>query len=689
MLAHLLEVRAVDTYDALLQPLILKGLTIPNRIMSTSHAPAYGEDGKPKERYQLYHEEKARGGIGLTMFGGSASVAVDSPASPWKQLDLADDAILPWLEEFAERIHRHGTALMCQITHMGRRTRWDVGSWVVPISSSPVREPSHRSMPRAMDLADMRRVRRSYSEAALRCRRGGLDGCEVLFASHLIAQFLSPRVNQRRDAYGGSLANRLRFGLEVLECVREAVGDDYPVGMRMTADEMATGGLSSDECLEVFQRVAASGFVDFLNVIGGEVFRHDEMPDYMPNMAYPEAPYLHLASAVKKATELPVFHATRVLSLEEAARALEGGHVDMVGMTRAHIADPHIVRKLREGRAREIRPCVGANYCIDRIYLGKDSLCLHNAATGREARIPHRIPRAEHQTRVVIVGAGPGGLEAARVCAERGHAVVVFEREAHTGGQLRLAARAPWREPLLGITDWLEAEVRRLGVDLRLGALAGAETVRAEEPDSVVVATGGRPHDASTTHGDGVVSTWAVLGEEVAPRGDVLVFDDHGDHQAVSCAEFLAARGARVEIVTPDRTVAEELGSTNFAIHLRHLYRDGVSLTPDHRLVGVRREHGRLRARLRNEYSGLEQTREVDLVVVEHGTLPVDELFHALEPFSRNLGQIDWTRLREDRIAAIDANPEGDFTLFRVGDAVAGRNVHAAIYDAMRVCKDL
>jgi 2,4-dienoyl-CoA reductase-like NADH-dependent reductase (Old Yellow Enzyme family) len=675
-------------YDALLKPFKIKNLTLKNRVISTSHAPSYGRDGKPAERYQLYHEEKAKGGIALTMFGGSTSVALDSPASPWNQLSVADDSIIPYFQEFAERVHRHGAALMCQITHMGRRTRWDTEHWLPTISASPRREPAHRSFPKEMEDWDIRRVVKAYGDGARRCRDGGLDGCELICGSHLIEQFWSPRSNVRTDKYGGSLEDRMRFGFEVLAEMRRQTGDDFILGMRFSADELAEGGLTMEDCLTIARRHAEEGLVDFLNVNGGNVASHMELAIALPNMAFPVAPFLYLASAVKAETELPVFHACRITDIATAARAVEEGHLDMVAMTRAHMTDPHIVRKLMEGRVDDIRPCVGAAYCIDRIYVGGDSLCLHNPATGREAKLPHVITKADRRRRVVVVGAGPAGLEAARVSAERGHQVVLFERAERTGGQVNIAAKAGWREALSGITRWLDGQVRRLGVDLRLETEATREAVLAERPELVVVATGGRANKGWFEGSELAVSSWDILTGAVEPAENVLLFDDAADHQGLSCAEVMARRGSLVELVSPDRMLGEEIGSTNFSVHLRELYKHGVILTPDQRLHQVYREGNRFVAVLKNEYTYEEEERVVDQVVAEHGTLPVDDLYFALKPLSRNLGELDLQALVDGRPQEVANNPEGSFHLFRVGDAVASRNIHAAIYDSLRLCKE-
>ena len=674
-------------YPALFEPLTIGHLRLRNRIMSTSHAPAYAEDGMPKERYRRYHEEKARGGLALTMFGGSSTVSIDSPP-PFGQIDLGGDRVIPWLRAFSEGVHRHGCATMIQITHMGRRTGWSSHGWLPTIAPSAVREPAHRSFPKAMDRDDVERVIGDFAAAAGRARQGGLDGCELSVLGHLCGQFWSPAVNRRTDGYGGSLANRARFTLETLEAMRERAPDRFLIGMRFTMDELVDEGLHEDEAMEIVRLHVDAGLVDFLNVTVGASFDHAGLSFTVPNMSHPIAPHLDRVKRVRDAFGLPVFHANRVADLASAHRAVKEGCVDMVGMTRAHIADPYLVAKLLRGEEHRVRTCVGAGYCIDRIYVGADALCVQNPATGRERTMPHVIePGRGPRRKVVVVGAGPAGLEAARVSASRGHDVVLFEAAADPGGQVRLAARATWRRGLLGIVDWLAGEVVALGVDLRLGVYAEAADVMGEDPDVVIVATGGLPNTGHVEGAEHVVSLWDVLGGQVQPGSSVLLFDDHGDHQGPSGAEFLAGRGAKVELATPDRSIAWELGATNFSVHLKHLYRAGVILTTDVRLLSVQPKGNALEARMYNVYSAQTSLRTVDQVVVEHGTLPADELFHALAARSGNRGRTDLDALA--RGAAQPPGPAGTFSLFRVGDAVASRNIHAALYDSLRVCKDL
>ncbi len=676
--------------DALLKPLTIKGLTIRNRVMSTSHAPGYGKDGKPQERYQAYHAEKAKGGIGLTMFGGSSSVAIDSPAAPWNQISVADDSVVPFFRQFADRVHAHGAKLMIQLTHMGRRTKWDTENWFPTVSPSVRREPASRTIPKEIEEEDIARIVKSFADAARRCKQGGLDGCEVSAAhGHLIDQFWSPAVNQRTDKYGGSLENRMRFGMEVLEAMRAEVGDDYVIGIRMTGDEMVADGLSQEDCLAIAAEYARRGLVDFVNVLGGQARDHMAHAISLPNMSFPVAPFLFLPSAIKREVDVPVFHAQRVTDLATAARAVSEGHVDMVAMTRAHIADPHLVKKLSEGRADDIRQCVGAGYCIDRIYVGGDALCIQNAATGREAfGMPHEIRKADVRRKVVIVGAGPGGLEAARVAAERGHQVVLFEKNPTAGGQINVLSKAGWREAMSGVTRWLIGQVQKLGVDVRFGVEATEEKILAEKPDVVIVATGGR---ASRGHARGAeehaTTCWEVLEGAKEPSGTVLLYDEIGGHAASSTAEQLAKRGCLVELATHDRMVAEEVGTTNQPIHLRELYKLGVVMTPNMELIEIYPEGNRLIAALRNTMTDAEEERVVDHVVVDHGTTPVDAVYRALKAGSINHGQTDLDAIVRGEPQPFDLS--AGYALYRIGDAVAGRNIHAAIYDALRLCKDL
>lgn len=673
--------------DPLLQPYRLKHLTLKNRVMSTSHEPAYSEDGMPKERYRLYHAEKAKGGMALTMTAGSALVSRDSPAA-FGNLQAYRDEIVPWLAELADACHEHDCKVMIQLTHLGRRTGWNKADWLPVLSASPVREPAHRAFPKEAEDWDIERIVADYAAAAQRCQAAGLDGIEFEAYGHLMDQFWSPATNRREDAYGGSLDNRIRFSMQVLDAVRQSVGPDFVVGIRMVADEDWDRGLSRDEGVEIARRIAASGKVDFLNIIRGHIETDAALTDVIPIAGMRSSPHLDFAGEVRAQAKIPVFHAARIADVATARHAIAAGKLDMVGMTRAHIADPHIVAKIMDGREHRIRPCVGATYCLDRIYEGGEALCIHNAATGREASIPHVIARAEDAAkRVVVVGAGPAGLEAARVAAERGHHVTVLEAASQAGGQIRLAALNPRRKELIGIVDWRLAELDRLGVEIRTDVWAETGDVLALAPDVVVVATGGVPQPPDLEEGgDLVTSSWDLIAGAAAPAERILVYDDNGGHPGMSAAELAAAAGSSVELVSPERFFAPEMGGMNHVPYMAAFHRHGVQVTINTRLVAVRRDGNMLVAVLGSDFAkGWRAERRVQQVVVEHGTAPNDDLYRALKPASRNLGAVDYERLVRGGPVYPDRNPEGRFTLLRIGDAVASRNIHAAIYDGIRL----
>jgi NADPH-dependent 2,4-dienoyl-CoA reductase/sulfur reductase-like enzyme len=359
----------------------------------------------------------------------------------------------------------------------------------------------------------------------------------------------------------------------------------------------------------------------------------------------------------------------------------------MVGMTRAHIADPHIVRKIIEKREDEIRPCVGATYCLDRIYEGHEALCIHNPATGREKTMPQVITsKAQQSYKAVIVGAGPAGLEAARVLGERGHEVVLFEASDEPGGQVRLASRVPRRNELSGIIDWRVSMCEKAGVEIRFNRFAEKQDVLSENPEIVIIATGGLPNTDILEGADFVQNTWDLLGGSIKPAEKVLLYDDNAAHPGLAAAEWIADFGAELEIITPERFFGADIGGLNHVAYAEVFDRCGVKITISKRLKAVRRDGSGLVAHIGSDFSSRIEERRVDQVVVEHGTLPLDDLYFELKPESLNLGEVDYAALIDRKPQELRTNPEGAFRLFRIGDAVSSRNIHAAIYDALRLC---
>ena len=678
--------------DPLLQPFQLKHLTLRNRIMTTSHEPAYPQDGMPKERYAAYHAERAKAGVALAMTAGSAAVSKDSPPV-FNNVLAYKDEVVPWIKNLTDACHEHGCAVMIQLTHLGRRTTWNKGDWLPSVSSTKHREPAHRAFPKLAEDWDIERIISDFADAAERMQAGGMDGIELQVYGHLLDQFWSPLTNELDGPYGrGTLENRMRLPMDVIDAIRKRVGDEFIVGLRYTADEAQAGGITAEQGIEISKKLAESGKVDFLNVIRGRIHTDPAMTDVIPVQGMPGAPHLDFAGEVKKATGMPVFHAAKIPDVATARHAISAGLLDMVGMTRAHIADPHIVRKIIDKREHDIRPCVGATYCLDRIYQAGEALCIHNAATGRELTMPHEIPVATTKKKIVVVGAGPGGLEAARVAAERGHEVVILEAAADAGGQVRLTARSKRRSDMISIIDWRVTQCEARGVTIHYNTLAEANDVTALEPDVVIIATGGLPNtELFETVGEqaNVVTTWDIIAGDVNPADSILIYDESGDHPALQAAEVCANTGATVEIMTPDRVFSPDIMAMNLVPYMRALQDKDVKFTVTRRLLDVQRSGNKLTATIGTDYSDHSSTAEYDQVIVNYGTLPVDELYFDLKPLSSNGGAVDQDALIEGRPQKTVRNKDGAFELYRIGDAVSARNTHAAIYDALRLLKDI
>ncbi|MGO6747139.1 FAD-dependent oxidoreductase [Rhizobium ruizarguesonis] len=675
--------------DPLLQPYQLKHLTLRNRIIVTSHEPAYPEDGMPKERYRAYTVERAKGGVALTMTAGSAAVSRDSPPV-FNNLLAYKDEIVPWIREMTDAVHEEGAAIMIQLTHLGRRTRWDKGDWLPVVAPSHHREASHRSFPKKMEDWDIERIIKDFADAAERMKAGGMDGVELEAYGHLIDQFTSPLTNELDGPYGGSLDNRLRFCFDVFKAIRQRVGNDFILGVRYTADECLPGGTGKADGIEISRRLKESGLIDYLNVIRGHIDTDAGLTDVIPIQGMANSPHLDFAGEIRAATNFPTFHAAKIPDVATARHAIASGKVDMIGMTRAHMTDPHIVRKIMEKREDDIRPCVGANYCLDRIYQGGAAFCIHNAATGRELTMPHIVAKADTKKKVVIVGAGPAGLEAARVAGERGHQVVVFEAANNPGGQIRLTAQSERRKEMISIIDWRMSQCEKYDVTFHFNTWAEADTIEAENPDVVIIATGGLPHTEVLASGNElVVSSWDIISGDVKPGTNVLIFDDAGDHAGLQAAEFLAKAGAKVEIMTPDRSFAPEVMAMNLVPYMRSLQKHDVTFTVTYRLEAVEKSGNQLVAHVGSDYGGIARQHSFDQIVVNHGTIPLDELYFELKPGSSNLGEMSHDQLLSGEPQSIIRNPDGKFQLFRIGDAVAARNTHAAIYDGLRIAKDI
>ena len=650
----------MSAFARLFSPIRIGHAEAKNRIVSTPHGAAFGEKGNITERYIRYHEEKARGGCGVVMMFGSSSIHPTS-INDWGEVNNWDDSVIPQFRAMSEAIHRHGALCLSQISHRGRRGHsWYSGTplW----APSDTREERHREWPHVMTKTEIREVIDAWAAAAVRLKKGGYDGADIpLYGGHLLENFISPLANTRTDEYGGSLDNRLRLPTEVLRALREAVGRDFIIGLRHSGDHFVEGGLTREELLEIARRLDALGIADYWMVSGSntETLRFEAA--VTPSHYHPRGVFNDLAALTKTVVRVPVIVAGRIVTAEQAEAALAAGVCDLVGMTRALIADPEMPTKVRAGRLDDVRVCVGAaEGCIGRLRQGKAITCIQNPAIGREAELMQIHPAAKRR-RVVVVGGGVAGLEAARVAALRGHQTILLEAGAAVGGQVLAVARAPRREEYASIVTWLAGQAKKAGVEIRLNTPASAADVLALKPDAVVLATGAsqRVPDIPGVKLAHVASTVDVLLGRVAPGRRVVVVDEEGYFAAPTTADFLADRRAQVTIVSRYFMVGEDIDEGTRSDLYARLFARGVTLTPMTRAVEIV-PHG---VRTRHTFSSAETVVEADSVVLAFGG-------KAHDPLSREL---------EGRVADLKV----------IGDAYSPRRVHDAILDGTRVARAL
>ncbi|HJQ48616.1 MAG TPA: mycofactocin system FadH/OYE family oxidoreductase 2 [Amycolatopsis sp.] len=638
----------------LFSPLRLGPWELANRIVFSAHLTNQARDGLPTDQHAEYYAARAAGGAGLIITEEHTVHPGDQPYE--KLIHGFDPAVIPGYRRITDTVHAQGTPILAQLNHNGGQsssmyTREPV--W----APSPLPDPLFREVPMAIGESEIAEVVAGFGTVAGHCVQGGFDGVEIQCSqSSIVRGFLSRATNRRTDRYGGTLENRARILLRIIDTVRDALGPDRVLGVRICGDERIEDGVTLDEGVALAKLVEGTGKVDYLNTAIGVATASLYLIE--ASMAIPRGYALHISRAIGEAVRLPVVGVGRIKNAADAERALADGHCDLVGVVRGQIADPDFAAKAKAGHDGEIRACLSCNQeCVGRVGLNRWLGCVENPRAGREnVRLPPPGPRPK---RVLVAGGGPGGLQAAASAAQRGHHVTLFERQDQTGGQVAVAARAAGRAEFLDVVTNLLAECRRYGVDVKTGAEATPEMLRAEHPDVVVLATGARPnlpHWACAR----VVDVRDVLEERAAPTGDVVVIDDLGFHQATSVAELLAERGCRVRMSTPAMVVGQDLGVTldmeNFQ---RRAHANGITQHTDEVVLGVSEVDGRLVLRLLEHPTG--ETTEVrcDWVVCATHQEPQDGLWHALR--------------------------DAPFAVHRVGDCLTPRRAHAAVIEGHRV----
>lgn len=609
------------------EPITINKVEIPNRIVRTAHGTHLAHEVFTDEAI-AYHVERAKGGCGL-------SVIEASGVHPSSQNTLFNksDAVIPGFQALMKALKPYGMRMFQQLFHGGHQTPGIGGT--PPWSASAIPSPAYGLVPEPMGTAEIEEITEAFAQAARRCREGGLDGVEIHGAhGYLIQQFLSPLTNVREDKYGGPLENRMRFLQEIARRIRKMVGRDYVVGVRLSASQ-AEGGIHEAELRQVAQALIDEDLIDYLSVSYGDYFRMDTM---VSGMQAPSGYELHSSGEIARGMKVPRMVSGRFRTLEEAEQVLRDGTADMVALVRAQIADPMLVKKTREGRAEEVRPCIACNHgCIGGLIRENRLGCAVNPAVGYELTLSEDlIEKTAAPKHIIVVGGGPSGMEAARVAALSGHRVTLFEATPRLGGAINAAKKAPRYHTMGDITDWLERELYRLGVEMRLSTPVDIDAVEADKPDLLVVATGSLPRmDGIQAHDPAnpakgfdqphVVSSHDLL---LGPARDLgktaLVLDDTGHFEAAAVAAWLIGKGVAVTFVTKWGSITPYADTTMRTVPvLEQLYEGDFTLLTRYQLVEI----GRGSAVVRPAQGRRTQTVPADLVVLVTPNQPLRDLY--------------------------------------------------------------
>lgn len=636
-------------YPKLFEPIQIGSMKLKNRlILSGINVNYAAEDGKVTKRLKDFYVERAKGGVGMVQTG----ICYVDPLGRFftNMMGIHDDSVIPGLKEMAQEVQSYGAAFVVQLCHVGRYASSKIIG-AQPVAPSAVASRVSHEMPRELTVQEIKGIIEAFAQGARRARDAGADAVDLAGAvGYMIAQFLSPYSNKRDDEYGGDMERRMQFVLEIIERIQQTVGKDYPIMIRISGDEFLPGGNTLEDMKVVAQGLEKAGIAS-INVIPG----WHESPVPLVSWHVPPAHFAYLAEEVKKVVNVPVIASNRINTPELADRLIAEGRVDMVTMARALIADPELPRKAQEGRADEIKPCCACNQgCYDRLFANLDITCTANPAAGREEEFAIR-PAAKPR-KVMVIGGGPAGLEAARVAASRGHRVVLYEKDDHLGGQLALAAVPPGKAEINSLVAYFSTQMDNLGVRVKLGKEATAETVDREKADVVIVASGARPIIPAIPGVDGanVVTAHDVLAGKAATGDAVVVVG--GGQVGVETADFLAESGKQVTILEMLDKIGPDLGVTVRWIVMKKLAERGIVAIPGARVQEI------TATGVAYQKDGAVQSLPADTVVLAVGARSdkrlMEELEHKVEAYSVG----DAVQARK----ALDAISEGAKVALRV-----------------------
>jgi len=644
-------------FSHLLNPLKLGNVELPNRICLSAHRTNFGRKGRLDERHLAYYRRRAKGGCGLIVFGELSILPNDYP---WEgMIETYHRKAVADFQRFTRSIGEYDTRIFAQLTHHGfqsngartRRETWGPSA-VADIVFGEICKP--------MEAKEIQKLIDAFAGAAEIVREGGFEGIEIDMGSEsLLRQFLSLVSNHRQDEYGGSLENRMRLPLAVLNAVRKVVGDDFPVGVQLCVDEKFWGGITPEESIPIAKELTETGDIDFLHATLGTYYN---LYLNMASMHTPEGHTIELSQQLKDSVRIPVITADHIRFPDMAESVLSEGKADAVGCVRALICEPDLVIKLQAGKADAIRPCLKDNQgCIGRVNQGKALGCTFNPEVGQESPTVDRAPRSsEDKKKIMIVGAGPAGMEAALTAEELGHEVILYERSAPIGGQVNTAAKGAGRERLSLFVDYYKRMLHKSGVNVFTETPVTAEVIQACNPDVLIFATGARPAAKPFSGEYGpprVLSVPDVLNKSHAVGGKVLFIDENGGHRSLATADLLADQGKQVDMLTSDLFIGIELAPIgDLYLTRQRLLQKGVTFTTDVRVDEISSEC----VKAHRMYTGEPVIyKEYDTIVVEAAYLPEGELYHQVK------GHVE--------------------AVYTIGDCVAPRTIEMAVYEGRKI----